>query len=140
MEQESLLVNDPLFSREAMKQYTPSKEKPSDKQRKSVKTMATKTTVAKGQAEPKLKSNSCILCKHQHDLDDCKEFKSKTVEERSNFLGIKKRCFGCNGPMTMDHNARSCTRRRKCGTCGGNHPTGLHGFRLRPSTSFNLRN
>lgn len=126
IEQESTLINDPLFSRNALKQFTNTKEKLPDK-RKSYKSLAMNTNYRSSNDIKRL----CPACSAKHDLDDCKLFLSYTIEDRSKFLGRKRLCYGCYDPITDEHDAKSCPHRRKCTICKGNHPTGLHGFRFR---------
>ena len=53
------------------------------------------------------------------------------VDERRKLLYRKRLCFGCYEPSSESHQARTCHKRRTCDTCGGNHPTGLHGYKRR---------
>ena len=79
----------------------------------------------------------CPNCDIKHDLDDCKIYLSYSVEDRSKFLGRKRLCYGCYKPVSHNHSAKSCTQRRKCKKCEGNHPTGLHGFKFRKKKDEN---
>ena len=63
-----------------------------------------------------------------------------TVDDRSKFLGKMRLCYGCYKPITMSHNAKTCTQRKKCEICKGNHPTGLHGFRLKKKNADEYAN
>ena len=82
VDQETALVNDPLFSREALEGYTVKPDKKS-KQR-SVTSFATETSAAK-----------CPFCSSKHDIEDCGDFKQLSVKERSKFFFKKKLCYGC---------------------------------------------
>ena len=72
--------------------------------------------------------NECPVCEGRHDLDNCRKFNDLTLEERSKILRKKKLCYGCYSPITSEHNAKSCKKRRKCQVCNLDHPTGLHGY------------
>ena len=72
--------------------------------------------------------NECPVCEGRHDLDNCRKFNDLTLEERSKILRKKKLCYGCYSPITSEHNARSCKKRRKCQVFNLDHPTGLHGY------------
>ena len=65
------------------------------------------------------------LCKQEHRLMDCPEFKDKSVEERIEFATKEKLCKNCfwKGLMTKD-----CICKLKCrvNSCGKKHHTILH--------------
>ena len=63
----------------------------------------------------------------------------KSLDERSRFLRENRLCYGCYQPMSENHNARSCTQRRTCSICKKNHPTSLHGFKVKKDDSINAR-
>lgn len=70
----------------------------------------------------------CLFCSRSgHELDLCKNYLSKTLEERKAFAGDKKLCFGCLSP---GHLSRGCKRRKQCKTCSKFHPTSLHGDKV----------
>ena len=72
--------------------------------------------------------NDCPVCEGRHDLDNCRKFNDLTLEERSKILIKKKLCYACYSPITSEHNAKSCKKRRKCQVCNLDHPTELHGY------------
>ena len=100
VEEEVVLVNDPLFSKKALKEYI-------DKNEKVNKKRHTKTYVTQTSEQAKEKKE-CQICGDGHDADDCSIFNGQTVEERSKTLARKKLCYGCYTPITADHNARTC--------------------------------
>ena len=117
VDEETLLANDPLFSKDAMGAYGWSAKSEKTEKKKTVfNNLATKM-------------DRCALCNFAHDLDDCARFKSKDLVERSKFISTTRLCFGCYG---NDHIARNCKDRRTCKTCNGRHPTGLHGYLPKP--------
>ena len=73
--------------------------------------------------------NSCKMCGKTHDLDVCKEYLKKTLQERREFLKDKDLCFAC---YQAGHRSNGCARRKTCKTCSRRHPTGFHddNFRL----------
>ena len=107
VEDEATLVNDPLFSKEALSGYVDKREVPVKK-----KQLKTYTITANENASRLL--SSCPLCQRDHDLDKCEDFMKKSIEERSKFLARNKLCYGCYMPISSDHNARSCKQRRVC--------------------------
>ena len=76
----------------------------------------------------------CLLChKTNHALDDCIQFKKKSLEEKKVFVMNNKLCFGC---LKVGHISKSCPCRLKCSVCKKRHPTSLHGYtKEKPVTS-----
>ena len=130
IEQETILVSDPLFSRQAVEKLSNNKEK-----KGKVQSYATQMDESEIKIEAPSSKESCILCYGEHDLDDCVQYMAKTVGERSAFLTSRRLCYGCYIPITSDHNARNCPKRRTCKECNGKHPTGLHGYRHKKKES-----
>ena len=122
VEDEATLVNDPLFSKEALSGYVDKREVP-------VKRKQLKTYVIAANEDTSRLQNSCPLCQRDHDLDKCEDFMKKSVEDRSKFLAKNKLCYGCYTPISSDSNASSCKQRRVCTICKEKHPTGLHGYK-----------
>ena len=98
MEEESMLVNDPLFAREGVKfsaetgsdgrrtEASPCgrREKNFKKRNDSVNSYA----IGMSEKESK-KEGSCHFCEGAHKLDECEEIITKTVEEKSKLI-VKK--------------------------------------------------
>ena len=105
---ETLLVNDPLFSKSAIDQYC---EKPS-----------------KGSQEiPKHKRNK--LTTYVTMADSCKTAGLElSLNERIKILRKGKLCYGCLKPMAKDHNAKNCQQQLTCRICVACHPTIVHGY------------
>ena len=86
--EETILMNDPLFSHESLADYQTKLEQPvKQKQMKNYTIKAEDEKdkkVMKGSSEDK--SSRCKMCTGRHDLDECKTFNGMTVEERSKFL------------------------------------------------------
>ncbi|CAH0729652.1 unnamed protein product, partial [Brenthis ino] len=75
----------------------------------------------------------CAYCSSQHLLYQCKQFGSKSPEERSEFVQSKGHCFNCLSP---NHNVRGCHQATCCRRCGRRHHTLLHFERgLRPEAT-----
>ena len=124
VEEETLLVDDPLFSNNAVEQYL-------DRTDKSSKRGSTKyfVTLTEEKDNQKQVQSRCPMCQKVHDLDACYSYKKLEVGDRKKFLMKQKLCFGCYEPISKDHNGRNCPRRRICCVCNENHPTGLHGHK-----------
>ena len=65
VDQETALVNDPMFSGEALECYSERSEKPSDKRYRRVKSLAIETKIS-----------DCPFCSARHDIEECDEFKA----------------------------------------------------------------
>ena len=113
---ETLILTEPVFSKESVEQYA--EKKPSYKKGKI-------SAFATGNVES---PNVSIYCNERHKLECCNSFMDKTLKEIIKFLEKQKSCYGCLKPMTEGHNAKTCTQRLTCSSCKGNHPTPLHGY------------
>ena len=141
VEEETELVNDPLYSREAVDQHTERRER----ERKSFnkRDRRFKTLAIQLEEESKEKSRTkdtkdvvtCVKLLKNHDLEQCKAYLSKSVDERSKYLSTKKLCYGCLKPISKTHTTRSCNQRRTCKVCSEKNPTSLHGFKLKKKTN-----
>ena len=84
---ETLLVSDPLFSREALKVYVEKEE--SSHLKKKMKSDASNTTDKVQEEKDDMKEMKRTLCEEKHDLDNCKQFNNMSVDERSKMLKKK---------------------------------------------------
>ena len=132
VEEETLLMNDPLFLREALHEYAGQNDKAGNAKHKKLKNCYTKSeekvTQNQSSVNPRKKF---VFCDGSHDLDDCQFYNEIPVEERSKFLKENKLCYGCYEEISTQHTARSCKNRRTCKICKEEHPTGLHGFKFK---------
>ena len=67
VEKETILVNDPLFSNNAVEIYL---DKTKDSAQKRMKYFTTKTEEQKSQEEVR---SRCLICNKNHDLDPCNQ-------------------------------------------------------------------
>lgn len=79
-------------------------------------------------------SETCLLCSQNHDLDECTQFKQKSLSDRRSFLKEKRVCFGCYG---YKHVSKNCVKKRECEICHKKHPTGLHDPDFQPRYKTN---
>ena len=77
---ETLLANDSLFSREALKVYVEKEEKSHLK--KKMKPYASNTTDKVQEQKDDIKEIKYPVCEEKHDLDKCKQFNNMSVDER----------------------------------------------------------
>ena len=117
---EPILVNDPIFSREAVQEYATHPEKKLNRYKK-IGNFATQSTI-----EVFMK---CPLCDDKHDLDECKSFKEKVLQEMNRFLFEQKLCYGCFSPIYASRNARNYKKRKESKVCTKRHPTSLHSYK-----------
>ena len=136
------LVNDPLYSRDAVSQYVERVPRYSEKrERKRFNAMATVADNSCNLSQDKShkvasKVEVCPMCNENHDIEDCNYYLQQTMEERSKLLFKNKLCYGCLKTVTKEHNAKTCSSRRSCKVCNGKHVTSLHGY-LRNKTAIN---
>ena len=97
VEDETILMNEPLFSLEALGEFNTKTKRHSRQWNTNSYVVKSKDgTDEKGvgtQVEKKLEN--CQLCNRHHDLDECKAFNNMVVAERSKFLAKQKLCYGC---------------------------------------------
>ena len=84
---EVMLVNDPLFSKEAADQYTDKKLSKQNNSKKRITTFATNSKInEEGKIHAQTRGPLCIACNGDHLLDSCKIFIEKTLKERTTLL------------------------------------------------------
>lgn len=116
IEEETTLVDDPLFSMEALSED------------KSKSTFIEHPKRTKSFLVGESKEVICAMCHGNHDLDECAQYLRLKIDDRRKFLFRCRLCFACYKPTSTSHSARTCERKRSCAECHGQHPTGLHGF------------
>ena len=86
IEEETMLMSDPLFSQEALSELNTVKERPA--RRNKVKDFLTVSGEkdAANDKNNKKKPPHCPLCNSSHDLDECRNFNEMEVEGRSKLL------------------------------------------------------
>ena len=72
LEEEMVLANDPLFSREALKDYTDKHDKRSKK--RLIKSYAAPTPGPAKEETEYTSQNDCHICSGKHDIDNCNIF------------------------------------------------------------------
>lgn len=114
--------NDPAFD------FVPTQRKDKCTQHKDDKVFVVnrKTDVHGEQTETnKDKRVRCLIHNSGHPLTECKDFKSKTWDQRRALLRSKGVCFKCLA--STDHLSPKCPVEVTCDKCGGkNHLTLMH--------------
>ena len=106
VEEETLLMNDPLFSRETLHEYAGQKEKAGNAKHKKLKNYYTKSDEKVTQNQPSVNPRKkCVFCDGSHDLDDCQFYTEIPVKERSKFLKENKLCYGYYEKISTFHTA-----------------------------------
>ena len=103
-------MNDPLFSREALHEYTKHPEKSAH-----VKAMKRKNCYNK--ADEKNEMTECKSCNGKHNLGNCQFCHEITVDVQNSFLKKNRLCCGCYAEISPKHTARKCKNRRNCKVC-----------------------
>ena len=134
VEEESQMLNDPVYSRGAGKE----KGKPDG----NIKTCLTDVEESKPEEPKEIKTKAvtiieCSCCKGEHDLDDCPDFTGMVARAKKDILFRSKMCFLCYG---KGHVAKDCTNQRTCKVCGKEHPTGLHEVNFKVSAVWQESN
>ena len=109
IEDEMILVNDPLFSRKAVGQYDENPARPQKflKHQKIHIYAITKDAVGERKVT-QAKTGNCPVCeKGHHDIDDCPTFLTQPLQGRSKIVFKKKLCYGCLAAISKEHNAKS---------------------------------
>lgn len=88
--------------------------------KQTVKTKAFNATV---QEEKKNNITTCPCCNGSHHICHCKQFGTKSVQERTDFVQSKRLCFNCLGSA---HAVKYCRQTTNCRKCGRRHHTLLH--------------
>ena len=100
VEDETVLINDPLFFSEALGKFNTRPERHSRQQNEK-------------------KLENWQLCNRHNDLDECKAFNDMVVAERSKFLA-KQKCGGGFERISAKHTARNCPNREHVRSFLGN--------------------
>ena len=116
VDEETTLVDDPLFSHEAL---TESQDDLKSK---------TKSRYSSFLSKDETNVNQCPLCTSHHDIEVCPQYLKLSVTERRRLLFQKHLCFCCLQPTSSIHTAKTCDKRKTCSTCGKSHPTSLNGY------------
>ena len=82
-EGDMVLVNDPLFSREAVGQH---EEKPLKQQSRSTKHKFQTHVIKEAGESMKRDKAKCPVFDYHHDIEECQVFSSQTMEDRSKTL------------------------------------------------------
>ena len=66
---------------------------------------------------------TCPVCKEEHPVYYCSQFKSWDVDQRKGMIKRKYLCYNC---LATGHQTSTCPSRKSCRTCGGKHHTLIH--------------
>ena len=78
----------------------------------------------------------CLICKNAHHFSQCDSYKSKSIEQRIEFVKSQRRCFNCLG----NHYFNKCPSLKRCNTCGKKHHTTLHLLKRDNKSTDNNKN
>ena len=127
---ETMLVNDPLFSKKTMEQYNEERSNRQENKKKRISTFLTSSKKDDVSGLQKVEMSG-IACGKSHILDTCEHFTKKTFKEKTKLLTKEKCCYTCYQPMSKNHNPKNCIQRLIRRTCKENHPTGMHEYYVR---------
>lgn len=86
----------------------------------SFKPVASKTKVMQMSSSSQ---KTCLNCKGEHNLYECKEFSKMSVHDRRGFVADNRLCFNC---LFGGHHATTCRSTYKCKKCHRRHHYLLH--------------
>ena len=119
MNDENLIVNDPVFSKEAVEQYFHKKTKS--------RRLAAYVSGSREKSVDLIVRSSCVNCGENHQLDGCLKFMDMALKD--NQLSIKEKVlFRMFSTMKPQHNAKTCDKRLNCRTRSGGNPTAMHDY------------
>ena len=102
-------MNYPLFSREALHEYTKYPEKSTHVKVRKLKNCYTKSRekneMTVEQTET-VTSTNCKFCDGNDDLDNFQFYHETTVDDQSSFLKKNRLCYGCHAEISPKHAAR----------------------------------
>ena len=128
--EETILVNNALFSRHGVCQYAEDQHKSKTRDQKEGETRNFLTGSIDEASIVKFKSpKKCPVCDKLHDEEDCLVYLTKPVEERSKLLYKLKLYYGCLELISKEPSARKCSQRRSCKVCKERHLT-LHSVKV----------
>ena len=123
VENETMVANDPMYSREAMNKVTAAnKSVPPPAKGGGISTFLIKNE-GEGNFSVEPKDKKCQFCNEGHDLDSCTKYLDLDVKARKAFVFKGRLCFSC---YSDSHKSQDCKSKRECAVCKGKHPTGLH--------------
>ena len=119
VEDETMLMSDPLFSRQVLSEYLSKpecslredwrKKKVANCSMQSDESQIKKDEIVDRSTSSKEKE-SCVPCNGSHNLDKCKAYSNMMVKEHSKFLNKQKLCYGCYEEISSTHTARTCPK------------------------------
>lgn len=117
------LVNGWLFFREAVGQYEDNHWDLKNQRKDRV-------MLSRRHQETRLEKLQCLLCEGPHDIKDCTTIWEQAVEDRRKTIYKKLLCHGHPEGISKEHNAKSCSNRRKRKVYNGWSPIILHGIKI----------
>ena len=89
--EETMLMSDPLFSREVLSELNTVKGRPARRNKiKGFLTVPDRKAAADDRND-KQQPPQCPLCNSSHDLDECRNFNEMEIEGRSKFLWVLRK-------------------------------------------------
>ena len=123
--EQTMLMNDALFSKEAGHQYTNKKSSKQDNSNKRISTFATNPKSDKENKRNVQTRYHCLLHATKTIFWIHARFLWKRLVERTKLFANKKLCYGGYQPMTSIRNTKTCKQRLLCRICQEYHPAGM---------------
>ena len=130
VEVENMVVNDPMYSREAVENRTiHNYEQNATTVISSSKLSAFATKFDKNTDHTRRSQIAITIwayCDQNHDIDDRAEFLKLSMKDKETFMFRKRLCFSCFYSVSSTHTSKTCIEKRKCKICNSLHPTTFH--------------
>ena len=108
IEEETMLMSDPLFSREALSDLNTVKERPARMNKVTGFLTMSDGKAAADDGNNQKQPPHCTLCNSSHNLGECRNLNEMKLEGRSKFLSKQKLYYGCYENISQSHTARNC--------------------------------
>ena len=110
IEDEMILVNDPLFSRQAVGQYDEKPPRPQkfQKHQKIHTSAITKDAVAERELTQNKTGNRPACKKGHHTIGDCRTFLIQPIQDKSKTIFKRKLCYRCLAAISYICHYKGC--------------------------------
>ena len=126
VEVENMVVNDPMYSREAVESRTIHNNNHTTTPVSPSKLSAFATNLNMNTEHKPQTNKNCAYCNQNHDIDDCAEFLKLSMKYKKSFMFRNRLCFSCFRSVSSTHMSKTCNNKRKCNICNNLHPTAFH--------------
>ena len=122
---EANIACDPVTSLQSLRELTKPETNPLRPKRiENANSLLTEVNEDSTKGSRALEVSKCAFCDKIHNIDVCRLFQTKPMEEQKSFAKENDLCYAC---LKKGHRSRFCQNRISCKKCGRSHPTPFHG-------------